>query len=73
MHYAFQDKENVYLIMDYLGGGDLRYHIIKYFKFDEEKTSNFKIVIILQPKSANIVKHGVLKSLLFCDQFRETL
>ena len=47
MHFAFQDKENVYLIMDYLGGGDLRYHFIKYFKFDEEKTSNFKIVIIL--------------------------
>jgi serine/threonine protein kinase len=46
MHYAFQDKENVYLIMDYLGGGDLRYHLIKYFKFNEEKTSNYFYYII---------------------------
>ena len=28
MSYAFQDKENLYLIMDYLNGGDLRYHIV---------------------------------------------
>jgi protein kinase A len=27
MSYAFQDRENLYLIMDYLNGGDLRYHI----------------------------------------------
>ena len=27
MTYAFQDKENLYLIMDFLNGGDLRYHI----------------------------------------------
>ena len=40
MHYAFQDKEYLYLIMDYLGGGDLRYHIIKNSRFNEEKTSN---------------------------------
>lgn len=40
MHYAFQDKECLYLIMDYLGGGDLRFHIIKNTKFNEEKTSN---------------------------------
>jgi serine/threonine protein kinase len=24
---AFQDRENLYLLMDYLDGGDLRYHI----------------------------------------------
>jgi protein kinase A len=39
MHYAFQDKEFLYLIMDYLPGGDLRYHIIKNQKFNEDKTS----------------------------------
>ncbi len=27
MTYAFQDRENLYLIMDYLDGGDLRYHL----------------------------------------------
>lgn len=27
MSYAFQDKDNLYLIMDYMNGGDLRYHM----------------------------------------------
>ena len=30
---AFQDRENLYLVMDYLNGGDLRYHIGKKGKF----------------------------------------
>jgi serine/threonine protein kinase len=29
MYFAFQDKENLYLVMDYMQGGDLRYHIGK--------------------------------------------
>lgn len=33
MSYAFQDRENLYLIMDYLDGGDLRYHIGKRRRF----------------------------------------
>ena len=33
MSYAFQDRENLYLFMDYLDGGDLRYHIGKRRKF----------------------------------------
>lgn len=39
MHYAFQDKDHIYLVLDYLGGGDLRSHIIKNSRFSEEKTS----------------------------------
>ena len=27
MSYAFQDRENLYLVMDLLVGGDLRYHM----------------------------------------------
>lgn len=30
MNYAFQDRENIYLVMDLLNGGDLRYHISKH-------------------------------------------
>ncbi len=39
MHYSFQDKDNLYLVMDLLTGGDLRYHISKQKKFTEEQTS----------------------------------
>lgn len=38
MYYAFQDRENLYLVMDLLNGGDLRYHICRYRRFDEETT-----------------------------------
>ena len=40
MNFAFQDKENLYLVMDLLTGGDLRYHITKMKTFTEEQTSN---------------------------------
>jgi serum/glucocorticoid-regulated kinase 2 len=39
MSCAFQDRENLYLVMDLLTGGDLRYHICKHRKFSEEQTS----------------------------------
>ena len=39
MYYAFQDRENLYLVMDVLNGGDLRYHICKHRRFTEEQTS----------------------------------
>ena len=38
MYYAFQDRENLYLVMDLLNGGDLRYHICRYRRFNEETT-----------------------------------
>ena len=38
MYYAFQDRENLYLVMDLLNGGDVRYHICKYRRFTEEQT-----------------------------------
>jgi len=41
MQYAFQDYENLYLVLDFLNGGDLRYHISKHKKFTEEQTSIF--------------------------------
>lgn len=33
MKYAFQDQSNLYLIMDYVNGGDLRYHLCNRKKF----------------------------------------
>jgi serum/glucocorticoid-regulated kinase 2 len=40
MQYAFQDYDNLYLVMDLLNGGDLRYHISRQRKFSERQTSN---------------------------------
>ena len=39
MNCAFQDYENLYLVMDLLNGGDLRYHLSKNKNFTEEQTS----------------------------------
>ena len=38
INYAFQDKDNLYLVIDFLSGGDLRYHISRYHNFSEEQT-----------------------------------
>lgn len=35
---SFQDRDNVYLVMDLLTGGDLRFHICKRRRFTEEQT-----------------------------------
>lgn len=43
MHYAFEDRDNLYLVIDLMSGGDLRYHIGKCRRFSEEQTSKFKI------------------------------
>lgn len=47
MHYAFQDNDNLYLVMDLLTGGDLRYHIARYRKFSEEQTRFFIACIMV--------------------------
>lgn len=39
MHYAFEDRENLYLVIDLMSGGDLRYHIGRNRRFNEEQTS----------------------------------
>jgi len=46
MKYAFQDRNNLYLVMDLLNGGDLRYHICKYRKFTELQTKFFTAWIV---------------------------
>ena len=36
MIYAFQDKENLYLVMEHHAGGDLRYHLVMRSIFTEQ-------------------------------------
>ena len=46
MHYAFQDNYNLYLVIDFCAGGDLRYHCSRYRIFSEEQTRFFISCII---------------------------
>lgn len=63
MHYAFQDNNNLYLVMDMLSGGDLRYHISRHRKFSEEQTRFFIACIIygLEYIHSNNVIHRDIK------------
>ena len=45
--YSFQDHENLYLVMDFLKGGDLRYHICKNRNITEDQTRFFLSCLIL--------------------------
>ena len=36
---AFQDRDNLYLVIDLMTGGDLRYHLNKRRTFSENETS----------------------------------
>ena len=63
MHYAFQDSENLYLVMDLMPGGDLRFHISRHKKFSEEQTRFFicNIIISLEYIHSNNVIHRDIK------------
>ena len=39
--FAFQDQEKLFMALDLSSGGDLRYHLYKNKKFNEEETSKF--------------------------------
>ncbi|CAD8060278.1 unnamed protein product [Paramecium sonneborni] len=47
IYYAFQDRENLFLILDYMQGGDLRYHIGRMRRFSEDQTRFFMACIFL--------------------------
>jgi len=47
MYCAFQDFENLYLVMDLLTGGDLRYHYCRIRRFTEEETKFFIGCVLL--------------------------
>ena len=77
VHYAFQDKENLYLIMDLLLGGDLRFHITNRRKYAQrkftEEVTRFFIACLLQAlesvHSANIIHRDIKpENLVFDNQ-----
>ena len=54
MHFAFQDREHLYLILDFKKGGDLRYQISKTIKFNEEQLKFFTGCILLGLKHIHL-------------------
>lgn len=63
MIYAFQDRENLYLVMDLMPGGDLRYHIGKLRRFTEEQTKFFVACVVagLEYLHSNGILHRDIK------------
>jgi serine/threonine protein kinase len=62
MYFTFQDFSNLYLVMDLLTGGDLRYHIAKRRKFTEKETKFFIANMLLALEyihSKNIIHRDI--------------
>ena len=71
MLFAFQDYENLYLVMDLLTGGDLRYHLCRNRKFTEEETKFFISCIILGLEyihNNKIIHRDIKPENLVCDE-----
>lgn len=47
LHYAFQDVDNLYLVLDYMGGGDLLNLLVALDTFSEEMTKFYVAEMIL--------------------------
>ena len=63
MHFSFQDNEHLYIAMDYLTGGDLRYQLCLKKKFSEQETKFFIacIILALEYIHSNNIIHRDLK------------
>ena len=71
MNCAFQDYENLYLVMDLLTGGDLRYHFCRIRRFTEEETKFFTCCLLLGLEyihNNNIIHRDIKPENLVCDQ-----
>ena len=72
LYYSFQDENNLYLIMDFLGGGDLRYYLMNGRIFNEKEIKFILGCIIITIEyihSKNIIHRDIKpENLLFDDK-----
>ena len=63
LYFSFQDKDNLYLILDYFSGGDLRYYLNKHIQFNEKQIKFFisNIIISLKYLYQNNILHRDMK------------
>ena len=63
LYFSFQDNENLYLILDYFPGGDLRFYLNKNVQFKENEIKFFisNIIIGLKYLHQNNILHRDLK------------
>lgn len=63
MRYAFQNSETLYLVMDLMKGGDLRYHIGSKRRFTEEEVKFVVacIIVALEYLHTNSIIHRDIK------------
>ena len=68
--YSFQDSENLYLVLDFLKGGDLRFHICKNRNITEEQTKFFLACLTLGLEfihSCNLIHRDIKPENLLMD------
>ncbi|KAJ3286824.1 RAC-alpha serine/threonine-protein kinase [Borealophlyctis nickersoniae] len=47
LHYAFQSKERLYLVMEYVNGGELYFHVSNFGRFSEERVRFYGAELLL--------------------------
>ncbi|KAI6046027.1 kinase-like domain-containing protein [Pisolithus marmoratus] len=67
LYYSFQDRDNLYLILEYMGGGDLLNLLIERDVFDENFTRFYVAEMVLAIESCH--KHGFIHRDIKPDNF----
>ncbi|EAU91501.2 AGC/NDR protein kinase [Coprinopsis cinerea okayama7 len=67
LHYSFQDRDNLYLILEYMGGGDLLNLLIERDIFEEDFTRFYVAEMILAIEQCH--KHGFIHRDIKPDNF----